>query len=79
MNLLETSDVKCQNGSLSVLLQIATSAEMKRYLIDLDIATPLIQMLKHPARDIQVRFVALLPPNHPSLIQFAATRSYLAG
>ncbi|KYQ50264.1 Armadillo repeat-containing protein 4 [Trachymyrmex zeteki] len=54
VNLLETNDIKCQNGSLSVLLQIATSTEMKRYLIDLDIATPLIQMLKHPARDIQI-------------------------
>lgn len=54
VNLLETNDIKCQNGSLSVLLQIATSTEMKRYLIDLDITTPLIQMLKHPARDVQV-------------------------
>ncbi|XP_011152258.1 armadillo repeat-containing protein gudu [Harpegnathos saltator] len=54
VNLLETKDIKCQNGSLSVLLQIATSTEMKRHLIDLDITTPLIQMLKHPARDIQV-------------------------
>ncbi|RLU19652.1 hypothetical protein DMN91_008209 [Ooceraea biroi] len=54
VNLLETKDIKCQNGSLSVLLKIATSTEMKRHLIDLDIATPLIQMLKHPARDIQV-------------------------
>ncbi|GAB1869896.1 Armadillo repeat-containing protein 4 [Camponotus japonicus] len=54
VNLLETNDIKCQNGSLSVLLQIATSTEMKRYLIDLDITTPLIQMLKHPARDIQI-------------------------
>lgn len=54
VNLLETNDIKCQNGSLSVLLQIATSTEMKRYLIDLDITTPLIRMLKHPARDIQV-------------------------
>ncbi|XP_020288030.1 armadillo repeat-containing protein 4 [Pseudomyrmex gracilis] len=54
VNLLETNDIKCQNGSLSVLLQIATSTEMKRYLIDLDVTTPLIQMLKHPARDIQI-------------------------
>ncbi|CAK9833273.1 Armadillo repeat-containing protein gudu [Anthophora retusa] len=54
VNLLETKDLKCQNGSLSVLLQIATSTEMRRYLIDLGIVTPLIQMLKHPARDIQV-------------------------
>ncbi|XP_050460340.1 armadillo repeat-containing protein gudu isoform X2 [Cataglyphis hispanica] len=54
VNLLETNDIKCQNGSLSVLLQIVTSTEMKRYLIDLDITTPLIQMLKHPAKDIQV-------------------------
>lgn len=54
VNLLETRDLKCQNGSLSVLLQIVTSTEMRRYLIDLGIVTPLIQMLKHPARDIQV-------------------------
>ncbi|XP_054000575.1 armadillo repeat-containing protein gudu isoform X1 [Hylaeus anthracinus] len=54
VNLLETKDLKCQNGSLSVLLQIASSADMRRYLIDLGIVTPLIQMLKHPARDIQV-------------------------
>ncbi|KAG7212015.1 hypothetical protein KM043_011210 [Ampulex compressa] len=54
VNLLETNDLKCQNGSLSVLLQIASSIEMRRYLIDLGIVTPLIQMLKHPARDIQV-------------------------
>lgn len=60
VNLLETNDIKCQNGSLSVLLQIATSTEMKRYLIDLDITTPLIQMLKHPARDIQVAFLILV-------------------
>ncbi|XP_076658827.1 armadillo repeat-containing protein gudu [Halictus rubicundus] len=54
VNLLETTDLKCQSGSLSVLLQIARSSEMRRYLIDLGIVTPLIEMLKHPARDIQV-------------------------
>jgi len=54
VNLLETKDLKCQNGALSVLLQITTSMEVKRYLIDLGIVTPLIQMLKQPARDIQV-------------------------
>ncbi|XP_003396822.2 armadillo repeat-containing protein gudu isoform X1 [Bombus affinis] len=54
VNLLETRDLKCQNGSLSVLLQIVSSTEMRRHLIDLGIVTPLIQMLKHPARDIQV-------------------------
>ncbi|XP_076248300.1 armadillo repeat-containing protein gudu [Calliopsis andreniformis] len=54
VNLLETNDLKCQNGSLSVLLQIVTCMEMRRYLIDLGIVTPLIRMLKHPARDIQL-------------------------
>ncbi|TGZ54822.1 Armadillo repeat-containing protein 4 [Temnothorax longispinosus] len=52
--LLKDYDLTDKNGSLSVLLQIATSTDMKRYLIDLDITTPLIQMLKHPARDIQI-------------------------
>lgn len=56
VNLLETRNLKCQNGSLSVLLQIVSSTEMRRHLIDLGIVTPLIQMLKHPARDIQVSF-----------------------
>lgn len=54
VNLLETKDLKCQNGSLSVLLYIVTSMDMKRYLINLGIITPLIQILKNPARDIQV-------------------------
>lgn len=56
VNLLETRDLKCQNGSLSVLLQIITSIDMRRHLIDLGIVTPLIQMLRYPARDIQVSF-----------------------
>lgn len=54
VNLLETKDLKCQNGSLRVLLRIATSTDMRRYLIDLGIVTPLIEMLRHPARNIQV-------------------------
>ncbi|XP_033214175.1 armadillo repeat-containing protein gudu [Belonocnema kinseyi] len=54
VNLLETRDLKCQHGSLAVLFQISTSADMRRYLIDLGIVTSLIEMLKHPARDIQV-------------------------
>ncbi|XP_031841158.1 armadillo repeat-containing protein gudu [Nomia melanderi] len=54
VNLLETKDLKCQSGSLSVLRQVSKSSQMRRYLIDLGIVTPLIQMLKHPARNIQV-------------------------
>ncbi|XP_029038268.1 armadillo repeat-containing protein gudu isoform X1 [Osmia bicornis bicornis] len=54
VNLLETKDLKCQNGSLTVLLRIASSTDMRRYLIDLGIVTPLIEMLRHPARNIQV-------------------------
>ncbi|XP_031788283.1 armadillo repeat-containing protein gudu [Nasonia vitripennis] len=54
VNLLETREIKCQHGSLAVLLQISSSPEMRRHLIDLGIITPLIELLKHPARDIQV-------------------------
>ncbi|XP_035743716.1 armadillo repeat-containing protein gudu-like isoform X1 [Vespa mandarinia] len=54
VNLLETNDIKCQNGSLSVLLVIVTSSEMSRILIDYGIVTSLIQLLKHPVRDIQI-------------------------
>ena len=54
VNLLETKDLKCQYGSLAVLLQISSSADMRRYLINLGIVNSLIEMLKHPARDLQV-------------------------
>jgi hypothetical protein len=54
VNLLETCEVKCQLGALAVLLQISSSVEMRRHLIDLGIVSPLIALLKHPARDIQV-------------------------
>ncbi|KAF7415190.1 hypothetical protein HZH68_003679 [Vespula germanica] len=54
VNLLETKDMKCQNGSLSVLLLIVTSGEMRRALIDYGIVSSLIQLLKHPVRDIQI-------------------------
>ena len=54
VNLLETKDVKCQHGSLAVLLQMASSIETKKSLIDLGIVSPLIELLKHPARDIQI-------------------------
>ncbi|XP_058808865.1 armadillo repeat-containing protein gudu [Phymastichus coffea] len=54
VNLLETKELKCQHGSLAVLLQISSALEMRRHLVDLGIVTPLIELLKHPARDIQV-------------------------
>lgn len=54
VNLLETKDIKCQSGSLAVLLKITSSAEIRRYLIDLGIVISLVELLKHPARDIQV-------------------------
>ncbi|KAK2589161.1 hypothetical protein KPH14_001979 [Odynerus spinipes] len=54
VNLLETNDLKCQYGSLSVLIQIVSSSEMRRILINLGIVTSLIQLLKRPVKDIQV-------------------------
>ncbi|KAL2717698.1 armadillo repeat-containing protein gudu isoform X1 [Vespula squamosa] len=54
VNLLETKDMKCQSGSLSVLLLIVSSNEMCRALIDYGIVSSLIQLLKHPIRDIQI-------------------------
>lgn len=60
VNLLETREIKCQLGSLAVLLELSTANEMKRNLVDLGIVTPLIQLLKHPARDIQVLTVEIM-------------------
>lgn len=54
VNLLETREIKCQYGALTVLLKIATTNEMRRCLIDLGIISPLVDILKQPARDLQV-------------------------
>ncbi|XP_063979778.1 armadillo repeat-containing protein gudu [Diachasmimorpha longicaudata] len=54
VNLLETKDVKCQLGSLAVLAQMGNCFDTRRYLIDLGIVSPLIEMLKHPARDVRI-------------------------
>ncbi|CAD6215917.1 GSCOCG00000734001-RA-CDS [Cotesia congregata] len=54
VNLLETKDVKCQLGSLGVLSQMGYCSETRRYLIDLGIVSPLIDLLKHPARDVRI-------------------------
>ncbi|XP_023288115.1 armadillo repeat-containing protein gudu isoform X2 [Orussus abietinus] len=54
INLLETKDTKCQHGALIVLLQMTTSSEMRRHMVNLGIVSPLIQLMKHPAKDIQI-------------------------
>lgn len=54
VNLLETKDVKCQLGSLAVLSRMGNYFDTRRYLIDLGIVSPLIEMLKHPARDVRI-------------------------
>ncbi|KAJ8682386.1 hypothetical protein QAD02_018178 [Eretmocerus hayati] len=53
VNLLETREIKCQQGSLAVLLRISANPDMRHHLTNLGIVSPLIQLLKHPARDIQ--------------------------
>lgn len=54
VNLLETKDIKCQLGSLGVLSQMGNCSETRRYLVDLGIISPLIELLKHPAKDIRI-------------------------
>ncbi|XP_014206487.1 armadillo repeat-containing protein gudu, partial [Copidosoma floridanum] len=54
VNLLETREMKCQHGSLAVLLQVSSAPDTRRHLVDLGVVAPLIKLLKHPARDIQV-------------------------
>lgn len=54
VNLLETNDIQCQKGSLTILLSLSAFNEMRHHLIDLGIVTPLIDLLKHPAKDIQI-------------------------
>ncbi|XP_014220319.1 armadillo repeat-containing protein gudu [Trichogramma pretiosum] len=53
VNLLETREIKCQQGSLAVMLELSAARDTRHHLVDLGVVTPLIELLKHPARDIQ--------------------------
>nr|CAD7430445.1 unnamed protein product [Timema monikensis] len=54
VNLLETEDLKCKLGALSVLSQISVNTEIRRTITDLGGVPLLVDILSHPARDLQI-------------------------
>ncbi|PSN34412.1 Armadillo repeat-containing protein 4 [Blattella germanica] len=54
VNLLETEDLKCKLGALSVLSAISQNPDIRRGITDLGIIPILVVILSHQARDLQI-------------------------
>lgn len=54
INLLETKDLKCRLGSLSVLCDLSQNPEIKKHITDLGGIPLLVKNLQDPARDLQI-------------------------
>lgn len=54
LNLLETKDLKCKLGSLSVLSALSQNGEIRRCIADLGGVDILVQNLSDPARDLLI-------------------------
>lgn len=53
VNLLESNDLKCRLGGLSVLTAISENTEIRRTIVDLGGIPMLVQILSEPARDLK--------------------------
>lgn len=51
---METRDLRCKLGALSVLCDLSQNAFVRRILADLGIITVLVKNLSDPARDLQI-------------------------
>lgn len=54
VNLLESNDLKCRLGSLTVLAEIAANIDIRKSIVDLGGIPLLINILSEPARDLKV-------------------------
>ncbi|RZC38238.1 hypothetical protein BDFB_010172, partial [Asbolus verrucosus] len=54
INLLETKDLKCKLGALSVLSELSLNEQIRRCITDLGGISLLVQNLSDPARDLQI-------------------------
>lgn len=54
INLLETKDLKCKLGSLSVLSELSQNLEIRRSIADLGGIALLVKNLSDPAKDLQI-------------------------
>lgn len=53
VNLLESNDLKCRLGALSVLTAISENTDIRRTIVDLGGIPMLVQILSEPARDLK--------------------------
>lgn len=53
VNLLESNDLKCRLGALSVLTAISENTDIRRTIVDLGGIRMLVQILSEPARDLK--------------------------
>ncbi|KAJ9600824.1 hypothetical protein L9F63_001036 [Diploptera punctata] len=54
VNLLETEDLKCKQGSLSVLSEISQNPDIRRGITDLGAIPTLVVILSHQSRNLQI-------------------------
>ncbi|XP_060529218.1 armadillo repeat-containing protein gudu [Cylas formicarius] len=54
INLLETKDLKCKLGALSVLAELSQNQDIRRSIANLGGVDLLVKNLKEPARDLQI-------------------------
>ncbi|KAH1000340.1 armadillo repeat-containing protein gudu [Dendroctonus ponderosae] len=54
INLLETKDLKCKLGALSVLTELSQNGDIRKYIANLGGMALLVRNLTEPARDLQI-------------------------
>lgn len=54
INLLETKDLKCKLGALSVLSELSQNGDIRKYIANLGGMALLVRNLTEPARDLQI-------------------------
>lgn len=54
INLLETRNLKCKLGALSVLTELSQNLDIRKCIADLGGINLLVKNLSHPARDLQI-------------------------
>ncbi|XP_065078315.1 armadillo repeat-containing protein gudu [Ochlerotatus camptorhynchus] len=54
VNLLESNDLKCRLGALTVLSEISSNLDIRRSIVDLGGIPLLVQILSEPGRDLKV-------------------------
>uniref|UniRef100_A0AAG5D8C6 Armadillo repeat-containing domain-containing protein n=1 Tax=Anopheles atroparvus TaxID=41427 RepID=A0AAG5D8C6_ANOAO len=54
VNLLESNDMKCRLGALSVLSEISSNLDIRRAIVDLGGIPLLVQIVSEPGRDLKI-------------------------